>query len=133
MNEADIVAIAQAVARQMDDTDVQWSPSKLNEAVQQLLERVPSEKSAYKLGEVLRCDRGLHMPIDVIRATYQRLLVLGVTDARTRICYARYLLLHGPEWDAEAQAILKEVEAAARAAGLWDSPTLGHHPVFYNG
>ncbi len=73
------------------------------------------------------------MPFDVVRSCYLRLFGLGISDVHTRLCYARYLLLRGPTWDGEAQGILGEIEEVARAAGLWDSPFLGHHPVFFAG
>jgi hypothetical protein len=84
------------------------------------------------LGEVLRLDEGLELPVPVVVAAYRRLLVLGAGDVRTKLCFARYLLLHGPQWDDEATALQAEVEGAARSAGLWNAPHLGHHPVFFN-
>ncbi|WP_148085736.1 hypothetical protein [Amycolatopsis thermoflava] len=90
-----------------------------------------TEDSVLRLGDVLRCDVGLSLPVVVIKATYDRLFELGVADVRTRLCYARYLLLHGPEWDREAGDILRQVEEPARLAGIWDPAFLGHHPVFY--
>jgi hypothetical protein len=95
---------------------------------------VATERSAFRLGEVLRADLGLDLPVDVIRACYERLFQLGADDARTRLCYARYLQLYGQRWDEVLiDRILDEVEGPARAAGLWSAPILGHHPVFYTG
>ena len=92
-----------------------------------------SESSVRTLGEVLRADEALEVPVPIIIAVYRRLFDLRVCDVRTRVCFARYLLLHGPEWDDEAASVLSEVEETARAARLWDEPHLGHHPVFFSG
>lgn len=110
-----------------------WSSGEWEANVESLLRLIRKEESALRLGDVLRFDLGLEMPISVVRATYARLFELGADDVHTKLCYARYLLLHGPDWDTEAEALLREVEPTARAAGLWDSPTLGHHPVFFRG
>ena len=64
-------------------------------------------------------------------AVYRRLFALGVDDVHTKLCFAGYALLNGPDWDDEANAILQEIEPAARQAGLWKTRHLGHHPVFF--
>lgn len=144
MVEDDLVSIARAIA---DEDPEVMKPEKVTRvgglelrdlepkpsAVERLLELVAAETSPFRLGEVLRCDVGLDLPVPVIKATYERLFELGVNDVHTRSCYAGYLLLHGPDWDDQANEILAEVEPAARAAGLWRSNVLGHHPVFYAG
>lgn len=76
---------------------------------------------------------GSTLPVEVVKATYERLFNLGASDAHTKACYARYLLLHGPAWDDEAEAILGEVEDVLTAAGLGEGSPFGHHPVFYSG
>lgn len=140
----DLVSIARAIAGEDPDVmepervirveDVEFREiSPTRSAVERLLELIAAETSPFRLGEVLRCDICLELPVPVVKATYERLFELGADDALTRTCYARYLLLHGPDWDQYANAILAEVEPAARAAGLWDSTVLGHHPVFYSG
>lgn len=110
-----------------------WSPQQWTERRSRIVELIGTESSALRLGDVLRCDVGLDLPVEVVLAAYRRLFALGASDVYTKLCYARYLLLHGPDWDDEAQEILDSVEGVARAAGLWDAPILGHHPVFYGG
>ena len=95
------------------------------------LAAVATTDSAWALGESLRFDRNLQLPSKIVIAIYRRLFELGVDDVQTKVCFARYLLLHGPQWDVEAEAILDEVEDVARLAGFWDGPHLGHHPVFF--
>ncbi|WP_431878571.1 hypothetical protein [Amycolatopsis sacchari] len=129
----DILEIARALSMQADGVDPveAWRPQDWDRAVESFLNMVKTEDSALRLGDVLRCDVGLSLPVVVVKATYDRLFELGVADVRTRLCYARYLLLHGPEWDREADEILRQVEGPARLAGIWDATFLGHHPVFY--
>lgn len=106
-------------------------PDDWDAAVAQTISLCRDADSPRLLGEVLRLDEGLELPREVVVAVYRRLLALGVADARTRLCFARYMLLMGPDWDEEANAILADVEESARAAGPWDAPHLGHHPVFF--
>ena len=101
-----------------------------DEDVARLIELVAVEESLLVLGDVLRADVSLDLPFRAICAVYRRLFALGVDDVRTRLCYARYVLLHSVA-DDEADRIIAEVEAPARAAGLWDGHHLGHHPVFF--
>lgn len=51
------------------------------------------------------------MPFDIIQATYQHLLKLGFHDTDTLHNYAHYLLLHGPDWDAEANNIIAKLSS----------------------
>ncbi|WP_148085755.1 hypothetical protein [Amycolatopsis thermoflava] len=129
----DILEIARELSRQAEGVDSAeaWRSQEWDRAVETFLKLVKTEDSALRLGDVLRCDVGLSLPVVVIKATYDRLFELGVADVRTRLCYARYLLLHGPEWDRKANDILRHVEEPARLAGIWDAEFLGHHPVFY--
>lgn len=128
----DLLDLARQMAAQMaGDAEHAWQAADWDRARSAFRELVAVEESAFRLGEVLRCDIRLDLPVEVVKLTYERLFALGVSDARTRLCYARYLLLHGPDWDEQANRILAEVGDAARAAGLYDSPHLGHHPVFY--
>jgi hypothetical protein len=130
----DLRAIAQEIREQASGVaSVPWSPPQWAEHRARVLELIGLESSPLRLGDVLRSDVGLDMPSEIVRATYRRLFALGASDAHTKLCYARYLLLQGPDWDDEAQEILDSIEQVARAAGLWDSPVLGHHPVFYAG
>lgn len=134
MQMRDALSIARSMLRSMArEDDGQWTADEWEDAIKSFLSTVRDEESAYRLGEVLRLDRELDLPVRIVRATYHRLFELGATDARTRLCYARYSLLYGPEWDDEAHAIIAEVETAAKVGGFWDSPALGHHPVFYAG
>lgn len=94
---------------------------------------IQSESSALRLGEVLWMDEHLEISTDIIRAVYLRLFELGVDDVRTKLCYARYLLLNGPEWDNEANKIIESVKDLSRMVGIWDSPIHGHHPSFLSG
>jgi hypothetical protein len=122
---------ARLVAQVEGEAAPAWPPGEWEANTLRLLALINSEESPRRLGDLLRLDIGLDLPIEAVKAAYERLLHLGVNDARTRLCYARYLLLHGPQRDRPAHLILDEVEAPARAAGLWDSPVLGHHPVFF--
>lgn len=63
------------------------------------------------LRKIIEIDTDLEMPFDIIKATYQQLLKLGYRDTSTLRNYAHYLLLHGPDWDAEANNILAELSA----------------------
>ena len=99
--------------------------------VERAIGLIAKERSLSVLGDVLRLDQGLEIPVEVVVSTYRRLLELGAADVRVVVCFARYLLLHGPEWDDEANAMLAQVEPVARAAGVWDGRHLGHHPVFF--
>ena len=113
------------------DASTGWSEQQHVEADAKFLAAVGTEDSPYRLGQVLAEDVHLDLPFTWVKATYERLFAIGVDDVRTRLCYARYLLLHGPTWDEVAQSILAQVEPAARGAGLWEAPQLGHHPVFF--
>jgi len=101
--------------------------------VARAIELVARENSFRILGEVLQFDETLELPVDLVIAVYRRILELGGNDALTKLCFAGYLLLHGPQWDDEAIAMKTDVEDVARAAGLLDAPHLGHHPVFFRG
>lgn len=72
----------------------------------------------------------MDLPMYLVLAVYRRLSELGVIDARTRVCMAQWLLLHGPDWDDEANAMLEDIRDVARRARVWDSPWRAHHPVF---
>ena len=134
MGKASVVSLAGEIeSRVSGKTPEDWASTDWEVQVSQLLTLIAVEDSAFRLGEILRLDAALDMPFDVVRACYLRLFGLGVSDVHTRLCYARYLLLHGPTWDGEAQDILGEIEEVARAPGLWDAPFLGHHPVFLAG
>lgn len=108
-----------------------WGSREWDSAVARFAHLVQEETSALRLGDVLRCDAGMDLPARVVKLTYERLFELGVRDVRTKLCYARYLLLHGPEWDEQGLRVLAEVEAEAKVSGVWYAPLLGHHPVFY--
>jgi hypothetical protein len=128
----DVIELAKQMVDQVaGEPDEAWQAADWERATAEFRELVAAEESTFRLGEVLRRDVGMDLPVEAVKLTYERLFALGVRDARTRLCYARYLLLHGPDWDELANGIVAEVEDAARAAGLWDSPHLGHHPVFY--
>jgi len=103
----------------------------MDDIIEQSIGRIKGLTSVRALGEGLRLDEGLELPVGIVIATYRRLIELGVQDARIIICFARYLLLHGPAWDDEANALLAQTEEVARAAGIWDAPHLGHHPVLF--
>ena len=134
MDKPSLVSLAGEIeSRVSGKTPDDWDSTAWDEQLSQLLSLIAVEGSAFRLGDILRLDAALDMPVDVVRSCYLRLFGLGVSDVHTRLCYARYLLLHGPTWDGEAQDILGGIEEAARAAGLWDSPFLGHHPVFFAG
>lgn len=128
---SDLLDVLSGLVGQVRGSSDPWPPGEWELAVSQARELAATESSFRVLGEVLRLDEGLELPVEVVLAVYRRLMALGASDARTRVCFARYLLLHGPEWDDEADLLLREVEVAARSAGLWDSPHLGHHPVFF--
>lgn len=135
MKARDIREVARLMASQFTDAPQPrtWGDADWEVAIAEFMALVVAESSALRLGDVLRYDAGLDLPVSIVKATYERLFRLGVDDIRTRLCYARYLLLHGPEWDSEARGILAEIEQKARVAGLWESNLLGHHPVFYAG
>lgn len=103
------------------------------EEIRSIISAIEMETSLADLGDILRVDIGLEVPFDIVVATYRRLFELGVSDARSWLCYAYYLKLHGPMWDDFADEIIAKYEDAGRVAGLYDNPTLGHHPVFYSG
>ncbi|MFB2835945.1 hypothetical protein [Floridanema evergladense] len=63
------------------------------------------------LQKIIELDTDLEMPFDIIKATYQQLLKLGYRDTNTLRNYAHYLLLHGPDWDAEANNILAKLSS----------------------
>jgi len=63
------------------------------------------------LQKIIELDTDLEMPFDIIKATYQHLLKLGFRDTDTLRNYAYYLLLHGPDWDVEANNILAKLSA----------------------
>ncbi|MFB2893729.1 hypothetical protein ACE1CI_12525 [Aerosakkonemataceae cyanobacterium BLCC-F50] len=63
------------------------------------------------LQKIIELDTDLEMPFDIIQATYQQLLKLCFRDTNTLRNYAHYLLLHGPDWDAEANNILAKLSA----------------------
>ncbi|NND04614.1 MAG: hypothetical protein HKN91_17705 [Acidimicrobiia bacterium] len=98
--------------------------------VERCIRAVRKEESPFQLGVVLGLDTDLSMPVSLIKAVYERLLDLGADDALTRYRYAQYLLLHGPDWDDDAQVILGEVSEVIEAGGFAKA-ALGHHPVFY--
>ena len=131
-----IIEIAASMEHQLsggvDSVDA-WGDDEWAEQLGRFLVLVEAEESPYRLGQVLRYDAGLDLPVDVVKATYERLFELGASDVHTRLCYARYLLMHGPEWDDLANGILADVREAADAAGLWQNSLFGHHPVFYTG
>ncbi|MEV6905051.1 hypothetical protein [Amycolatopsis sp. NPDC051372] len=131
----DTIELAREYSRQAEHVDPSeaWTPQEWGRAADALLMLVQAETSAYRLGEVLRYDVGLSLPVAVVKATYERLFAIGVNDVRSRLCYARYLFMHGPDWDQEAEEILRQVEEPARLAGIWDADFVGHHPVFYEG
>lgn len=109
-----------------------WSTDDGDRGVGEAKRLIGSESSFGVLGEALWLDADHEVPVEVVVAVYRRLMALGARDARTVVCFARYLLAHGPDWDDEANSMLAQVEPVARAAGLWDSPHLGHHPVFFS-
>ncbi|MEV6896490.1 hypothetical protein [Amycolatopsis sp. NPDC051372] len=129
----DTIELAREYSRQAEHVDPSetWTPQDWDRASDALLRLVKAETPAYRLGEVLRYDVGLSLPVNVVKTTYERLFALGVKDVRSRLCYARYLLMHGPDWDQEAREILGQLEEPARQAGVWNADFLGHHPVFY--
>jgi hypothetical protein len=130
--DQELLTVAKAFVRQVEGRGHEiWRDSEWEAALADMLRLVARERSPLLLGDFLRLDIGLDLPFEVVTAAYKQLFKLGVNDCRSRLCYARYLKLHGPEWDHQADLILEEVEQAARLAGEWDSPYLGHHPVFY--
>jgi len=134
MGPSAVVALAGEIERRVSGkAPNDWGSTHWDEQLSELLLLIAAEVSALRLGDILRLDAALEMPVNVVRSCYLRLFELGVSDVHTRLCYARYLLLHGPGWDGEAQDILGEIEEVAREAGLWDSRFLGHHPVFFAG
>lgn len=131
-----IVHLAASMEHQVSDRAEgpdAWSEAMWAEQVERFLVLVKVEESPHRVGKVLLHDAGLDLPVAVVRATYERLFELGASDVHTRLCYARYLLLHGPAWDELANGILAEIRPAAEADGLWQNSLFGHHPVFYAG
>jgi hypothetical protein len=132
----DVVGIAREMVRQSIGGNglEPWTGADWDAVRRAFRGSLEKERSAFRLGEVLRHDLHLDLPVEVVKGCYERLFELGATDARTRLCYARYLQQNGPAWDEVLAArILRDVEGPARAAGLWANPALGHHPVFYTG
>ncbi len=129
----DVLDLAKSIGEQISkaNSSDRWNSSEWDSAVTTFTNLVQEEGSAIRLGDVLRCDARMDLPVQVVKLTYERLFELGACDVRTKVCYARYLLLHGPDWDEVGERILAEVEPEARVAGVWDAPLLGHHPVFY--
>ncbi|MCP3976846.1 MAG: hypothetical protein GY720_20360 [bacterium] len=135
MDRSPIVVLAKAIRDQYqpEDTGVEpWAEDGWETRLAEMRRLIAVETSRFRLGEVLRMDAGLDMPVEVVIATYDRLFELGVRDDNTRLCYSSYLLLHRERLE-EAEAIRAEVIERASAAGLIDNETLGHHPVFYGG
>lgn len=128
---SELVELLSGLISQVRGSSDPWPASEWDRVVSRATDVAERELSFRVLGEALRLDEGLELPVDVVVAVYRRLMALGAKDARTVVCFARYMLLHGPEWDAEATSLLANVEDSARACGLWDSPHLGHHPVFF--
>lgn len=128
---SDLLEVLSDLVGQVRGSAEPWPAGEWDRVVDQARELAQAESSFRVLGEALRLDEGLELPVEIVVAVYERLMALGANDARTVVCFARYLLLHGPGRDDEANSLLGEVEAAARSAGLWDSPHLGHHPVFF--
>lgn len=131
-----IIDIAASMEHQLSggvDAVDAWGEDKWAEQLERFLILIEAEESPYRLGQVLLHDSGLDLPVVVVKATYERLFELGASDVHTKLCYARYLLMHGPEWDDFANGILADVRDAAHAAGLWQNSLFGHHPVFYTG
>lgn len=128
---SDLLDVLSGLVGQVRGLSDPWPASEWERVVGQARELAETESSFRVLGEALRLDEGLELPVEVVVAVYRRLVALGASDARTTVCFARYLLLHGPEWDDEANSLLRDVEVTARAAGVWDSPHLGHHPIFF--
>lgn len=128
-----ILNAAKSMRDQLDGrgAELRWDERQWLDVCARFVELASEEASPFLLGEVLRLDHDLALPVSVVKATYERLISLGAVDVHTRLAYARYLSLHGPDWDSEASSILQEIESTARAAGLWDNCQFGHHPVFY--
>lgn len=63
------------------------------------------------LQKIIELDADLEMPFDIIKVTYQQLIKLGCRDTNTLRNYAHYLLLHGPDWDVEANKIIAKLSA----------------------
>lgn len=133
MNNSNVVELALEMVSEMVGSPKGWNRHEWADAISRAIGLIGEEDSAFRLGEVLRADFGLDLPHQVVIASYRRLIALGVNDVHTRLCFGRYLLLQGPEFDAEASAILEDVQPAAEQAGLWDSDLIGHHPTFYAG
>lgn len=108
------------------------TPEDVEAEIVSIISAIDQEESRTGLGDILRADMGLEVPVDIVIAAYRRLFDLGVSDAHSWICYAYYLRLHGPMWDDVADDIIAQYEEAARRAGILDNATLGHHPVFYS-
>lgn len=126
-----VLRLATSIASQMQGAGPVWTAERFEFAVERAVLLVQDERSPRTLGEILRLDEDLSMPVLLIIAVYGRLFELGVNDVHTRLCFARYLGMHGPDWDDEANGILHEISDAARDAGLWEGTHLGHHPVFF--
>ncbi len=107
--------------------DQEWANLKA-----ELVRLIAEEESPFRLGELLRLDAGLDMPVDVVLAVYDRLFALGVKDHVTRVCYATYALTHRERLE-EASTILEEVSELTTDPELIGNTLLGHHPVFYGG
>ncbi|QRP42710.1 hypothetical protein [Amycolatopsis sp. FDAARGOS 1241] len=115
------VELAREYSRQAEHVEPgeAWTPQEWRRAADALLMLVQAEASASRVGEVLRYDDGLSLPVAVVKATYERLFAIEINDVRSRLCYARYLLVHGLDWDQEAGEILRQVEEPARQADVW--------------
>ena len=60
--------------------------------------------------EVLNLDSSDTLPVDLKRATYERLIEISGRRPEDLKNYAWYLQLHGPEWDDYAHSLLKEAD-----------------------
>jgi hypothetical protein len=124
-----VVAIAREMLRQsIGEVADPWDRTDWEAVRRVFRSALETEGSPFRLDEVLRLDAGLDLPFDIVRASYERLFDLGATDIHTRLCYARYLQMHGPPGSDVVERLLYELEAPARVAGLWRSPVPARRP-----
>ncbi len=69
-----------------------------------------SDSDEQAIREALDLDTSDTLPVDLKRATYERLIEISDRRPEDLKNYAWYLQLHGPEWDDYARSLLKEAD-----------------------
>ena len=85
--------------------------SEWQEAKVAYMESLSDVTRSSEIEDALDIDEKYTMPVDLMIATYRKLLSLKRDPATLRE-FAYYLLAHGPDWDEEAENMLSEAKKA---------------------